>query len=76
MLQALTGTLATYWVNGLKPEALSEFIPKVNAVSAAEVRRIGGTYFAAKDQTIVVVGDEAKAKAEIEQFGPVKVLKP
>ncbi len=75
MLRALTGTLATYWVNGLKPEALSEFIPKVNAVSAEEVRRIGRTYFAAKDQTIVVVGDEAKAKAELEQFGPVQVLK-
>jgi len=75
MLRALTGTLATYWVNGLKPEALAEFIPKVNAVSAEEVRRIGRTYFAAKDQTIVVVGDEAKAKAELEQFGPVQVLK-
>jgi zinc protease len=75
MLRALTGTLATYWVNGLKPEAFSEFIPKVNAVPAEEVRRIGRTYFAAKDQTIVVVGDEAKAKAELAQFGPVKVLK-
>jgi predicted Zn-dependent peptidase len=75
MLGALTGTLATYWVNGQKPEALSEFIPKVNAVKAEEVRRIGRTYFAAKDQTIVVVGDEAKAKAELEQFGPVQILK-
>ena len=75
MLRALTGTLATYWVNGQKPEALSEFIPKVNAVKAEDVRRIGRTYFAAKDQTVVVVGDEAKAKAELEQFGPVQVLK-
>lgn len=75
MLAALTGSLATYWVNGLKPEALAEFIPKVNAVSAEEVRRIGRTYFAAKDQTIVVVGDEAKAKVELEQFGPVQLLK-
>jgi predicted Zn-dependent peptidase len=75
MLRALTGTLATYWVNGQKPEALSEFIPKVNAVKAEEVRRIGRTYFAAKDQTIVVVGDEGKAKAELEQFGPVQVQK-
>ncbi|WP_243303660.1 M16 family metallopeptidase [Geothrix oryzisoli] len=75
MLRALTGTLATYWVNGQKPEALSEFIPKVNAVKAEEVRRIGRTYFASKDQTVVVVGDEAKAKAELEQFGPVQILK-
>ena len=75
MLRALTGTLATYWVNGLKPEALSEFIPNVNAVSAEAVRKIGRTYFATKDQTIVVVGDEAKVKAELEQFGPVQVLK-
>ena len=69
MLRSLTGTLATYWVNGLKPEALSEFIPKVNAVTAEEVRRVARTYFAAKDQTIVVVGEEAKVKAELEQFG-------
>lgn len=75
MLRALTGTLAAYWVNGQKPEALSEFIPKVNAVSAAEIRRIGRAYFASKDQSIVVVGDEAKAKAELEQFGPVQLLK-
>jgi predicted Zn-dependent peptidase len=74
MLRALTGTLATYWVNGQKPEALAEFIPKVMAVSPAEVRRMGRTYFASKDQTIVVVGDEAKAKAELEQFGPVQLL--
>jgi len=73
MQQALVGTLATYWVNGLKPGALSDFIPKVNKVTAEEVRRIGRTYFAAKDQTIVVVGDEAKAKLELEQFGPVRV---
>ncbi|WP_257310439.1 M16 family metallopeptidase [Geothrix fuzhouensis] len=75
MLRALTGTLATYWVNGQKPEALSEFIPKVNAVKAEEVRRIGRTYFASKDQTIVVVGDGTKAKAELEQFGPVQIQK-
>ena len=73
MQQALAGTLATYWVNGQTPEALAEFIPKVNKVSAEEVRRIGRSYFAAKDQTIVVVGDESKAKPELEQFGPVRV---
>jgi zinc protease len=75
MLQALTGTLATYWMNGQKPEALSEFIPEVTEVKAEEIRRIGRTYFASKDQSIVVVGDEAKAKAELEQFGPVQILK-
>lgn len=74
--RAMTGTLAGYWVNGLKPEALAEFVPKVNAVSAEDVRRIGRTYFASKDQTILVVGDEAKVKSELEQFGPVQVLKP
>lgn len=76
MLQALTGTLATYWVNGQKPEALAEFVSKVNAVTAADIRRIGQTYFPSKDQTVVVVGDEAKARAEMEQFGPVTLLKP
>ncbi|BDU75810.1 M16 family metallopeptidase [Mesoterricola sediminis] len=73
MLQALTGTLATYWINGQQPEALSAFIPKVNAVTAADIRRVSRTWLASKDQTVVVVGDPAKAKAELEQYGLVTV---
>jgi hypothetical protein len=39
------------------------------------VRAAGRKLFASSTHTIVVVGDE-KVKAELEQFGPVREIKP
>ena len=69
-------TLASNWVNGLPPEALGEFVSKVNAVSAEQVRAAGRAFFPSSRQTVVVVGDEAKVKAELAQFGEATVVKP
>jgi zinc protease len=67
--------LGTNWVKGLPPEFLGEYVPKVHTVTAAQVREAGRKLFASSNQTIVVVGDD-KVKAELEQFGPVRVVKP
>lgn len=67
--------LGANWVKGLPPEFLGEYVPKVNAVTVAQVREAGRKLFSSSSQTIVVVGDE-KVKAELEQFGPVRVVKP
>jgi zinc protease len=67
-------TLSSNWVKGLPPEALAEFVPKVRAVTPEQIRHAGRTYFPARMQTVVIVGDVEKVKAEVEQFGPVKVL--
>jgi zinc protease len=67
-------TLATNWVNGLPPEALGEFVPKVNAVTAEQVREAGRSYFPSARQTVVVVGEEAKLKDELAQFGEATVV--
>ena len=72
---AFTALLGSYWVVGMPPEAVGEFVPKVNAVTAQQVREAGKKLFASGSQTIVVVGDE-KVKAELEQFGPVREVKP
>ena len=69
-------TLATNWVNGLPPQALGEFVTKVNAVTADQVREAGRTYFPSARQTVVVVGEEAKLKDELAQFGEATVLAP
>ena len=61
---------------GLPPEALGEFVSKVNAVSAEQVRAAGRAYFPSSRQTVVVVGDEAPVKAELAQFGEATVVKP
>jgi zinc protease len=72
----LAALLADYWVNGLPPGELGEFVPKVNAVTAADVERVGKEVFASGRQLVVVVGDSSKAKADLAQFGPVEDVKP
>jgi len=69
-------TLAANWVNGLPPEALGEFVTKVNAVTADQVREAGRSFYPSAMQTVVVVGDEPKVKAELAQFGAATVVQP
>ena len=69
-------TLATNWVNGLPPEALGEFVPSVNMVTAEQVREAGRAFYPSAMATVVVVGDEPKVKAELAQFGPLTTVQP
>jgi predicted Zn-dependent peptidase len=69
---AVARTLASNWVNGLPPEALGEFVTKVNAVTAEDVRDAGRRYFTSSTQTVVVVGDEPKIREELAPFGAVE----
>jgi predicted Zn-dependent peptidase len=73
---AVAQTLASNWVNGLPPEALGEFVTKVNAVTADEVREAGQSFYPSAMQTVVVVGDEPKVKAELQQFGAATTVQP
>ncbi len=69
-------TLASNWVNGLPPSALGEFVSKVNAGTAEQVRAAGRAFFPSTRQAVVVVGDEAKVKEELAQFGEAAVQAP
>jgi zinc protease len=73
---AVARTLARNWVNGLPPEALGEFVTKVNAVTAEQVRAAGRSFYPSATQTVVVVGEEAKVKAELAQFGAATTVQP
>ena len=73
---AVASTLARNWVNGLPPEALAEFVPKVNAVTAEGVQAAGRKHFLSSSQTVVVVGDAKQIKPQLELFGAVKETKP
>jgi predicted Zn-dependent peptidase len=73
---AVARTLATNWVNGLPPQALGEFVTRINAVSAEQVKKVGQTFYPSATQTVVVVGDEAKIKAEMAQFGALTTVQP
>ncbi len=73
---AVAGTLATNWVNGLPPEELGLFVPKVNAVTAKQVEDAGRATFPSNTQTVVVVGDAKKVKDDVALFGPVREIAP
>ncbi|WP_224248028.1 peptidase M16 family protein [Hyalangium gracile] len=72
--QAFASLPGTYWVVGMPPKAVSEFVPKVNAVTAEQVREAAKKLFTSGNQTIVVVGDE-KVEMELEQVGQVREVK-
>jgi predicted Zn-dependent peptidase len=73
---AVAGTLARNWVNGLPSEALADFVPKVNAVTAEGVQAAGRKHFLSSTQNVVVVGDAKAVRAQLELFGAVKETKP
>jgi zinc protease len=69
---AVANLLAQAWVRGLPPAALAEYVPKLNAVTKADVRRVARTYLPSARQTIVVVGEAAKVQEELAVFGAVE----
>lgn len=73
---ALTFTLANYWVNGLPPSFLGSYVADANKVTAAQVQAMGRKYFAAKDQSIVIVGDPKAIDAQLKPYGAFTVFKP
>ncbi|HVR09600.1 MAG TPA: pitrilysin family protein [Thermoanaerobaculia bacterium] len=73
---ALGTALAMGWINGRTPEALAEFVSKVSAVTLTDVERAARTFFAFREQLVLVVGDGAQVRPVLEQFGPVTDLKP
>jgi len=66
---SVAATLASNWLVGLPPEFLGEYVPKIQKVSAEQVREMGRKYFDPKTQSIVVVGDKAAVSAQLKEFG-------
>lgn len=73
---AVAFTLAKNWVNGLPPGELAAFVPKVNAVTGEQIKKVGAAVYAPSTQTVVVVGDEPKISAELAAFGAVTPAAP
>ncbi len=64
----VAATLADYWLVGLPPQTLSDYVPKLQAVNAAQVQAMAKKYFTPKDQSIVVVGD-AEVLPQLTPYG-------
>jgi predicted Zn-dependent peptidase len=71
----LARTLAEYWAEGLDAAALTDFVPRVNAVTPDQVRMAGRRYLPSRDQAVAIVADADSVKADLEQFGDVEVGK-
>jgi len=69
---AVAGTLARNWMLGLPPEFLTDYVPQVRKVTAAQVQAVARKYLAPENLSIVVVGDPA-VLAQLKPFGDFKV---
>ena len=69
-------TLANLWVKGLPPEFLSDFVPKVDAVTAEEARAAGQKLFTSRRQTVIVSGDADAIRQDLLPFGEFEVVEP
>ena len=61
---------------GLSPDWLRDFVPRVEAVTPADVTRITRKYLDPSKMTLVVVGDRKVVEDSLKQFGPVKLEAP
>ena len=72
----MAGNLTELVVYGLPESFFSEYVPKIQAVTAADVERAAKQYLASDKFAVVVVGDLSKIEKPIRDanFGPVKVV--
>jgi len=73
---SLARTLSSNWVRGLPLKALSEYVPKVNEVTAEQTREVGRKYMTSRTQTVVIGGDAKSVGPAIEAFGPITSVAP
>jgi predicted Zn-dependent peptidase len=69
---ALIGQLQFVDFQGLGEDYLKSYVPKVNAVTSADVQQMTGKYIKPEEMTIVVVGDKAKISEQLAPFSPAK----
>jgi zinc protease len=63
-------------LHGLGDKYLDTFVQRVNAVTAAELKRVAEKYIAPDRMTIVVVGDKAKISEQIAPYEQASLKAP
>jgi predicted Zn-dependent peptidase len=73
----MAGNLSAIVIYGLPDSFFAEYIPKIQAVTAADVERAARQYLLADKFAVVVVGDLSKIEKPIRDanLGPVRVVK-
>jgi zinc protease len=72
----MAGKLTELFVYGLEDSFFGEYVPKIEAVSPAEIERASKQYITSDRFAVVVVGDLSKIEKPIRDanFGPVRVV--
>jgi zinc protease len=73
----MAGNLAELVIYGLPESFFAEYVPKIQAVTSADVERAAKQYLVTDKFAVVVVGDLAKIEKAIRELnlGPVRVIK-
>lgn len=69
----VANSLCNYWVRGQDATALTQFVSRIEGVTAESIREVSRKYLASRQQTIAIVGDAKVIIPEIEQFGKVEI---
>ncbi|MBH9551470.1 insulinase family protein [Inhella sp. 4Y17] len=70
MQAAVAQSLAGNWLKGLPPAALSDYVPAIQRVSAAQVQTMARRYFDPATFSWIVVGDPAQIAEQLKAQGP------
>jgi zinc protease len=66
---SVASNLANNWLVGLPDDFFFTYVPRIQNVTAEQVRDMGRKYFSSDLQTIVVVGDKAQVADQLAPFG-------
>jgi zinc protease len=67
----LAGRINTIYTYDLSKDFITEFRPKIEALTAADIQRAAAKYFDTYHAAVVIVGDYEKVKDQVTPFGDV-----
>lgn len=72
------GQLEEVWTYGLSEDSLEAYVDRIQAVTPADVQRVAEAYIRPQDMAIVLVGDWAAIKPQLEelQLGEPQLVTP
>ncbi len=71
---SLAGRINTIYSLGLARTFISDFGPRIQALTPAEIQRASEKYFDTYRSAVVIVGDYSKVKDQVAPFGEVSVF--
>jgi len=73
---SLAVTLAAYWLKGLGVEDLRAYVPRIDAVTTEQVKRVAAKYLASRRQAVVITGDRTAVREQLVPFAPLEEATP